>query len=36
VSLQFAPTSAGAKTGTLTVSGTPGGSASIALTGTGI
>jgi len=36
VVLQFAPVSAGAKKGTLTVSGTPGGSASVPLTGTGI
>ena len=36
VSLQFAPTAAGAQTGKLTVSGTPGGPASISLTGTGI
>ena len=36
VFLQFAPTTAAAKTGTLTVSGTPGGTASIKLSGTGI
>jgi hypothetical protein len=35
VTLKFKPSSAGAKTGTLTVKGTPGGSASIGLTGTG-
>jgi hypothetical protein len=35
VKLKFAPATAGAKTGTLTVSGTPGGTATIALTGTG-
>jgi hypothetical protein len=36
VFLQFAPSTAAAKTGTLTVSGTPGGTASIKLSGTGI
>ena len=35
VTLKFGPSSAAAKTGTLTVSGTPGGTATIGLTGTG-
>jgi len=35
VDVIFAPATAGAKTGTLTVSGSPGGTATIALTGTG-